>query len=71
LVGDGMVRGGGTGNPVECRGKCLRELGLHWRPGKVGWPVEKVVELKTVFKISGGKDRAGGFGKARGWVLKP
>jgi hypothetical protein len=33
--------------------------------------VEKVVELKTVFKISGGKDRAGGFGKARGWVLKP
>jgi len=33
--------------------------------------VEKVVELKTVFEISYGDDRAAGFGKARWRSLKP
>jgi len=52
-------------------GKFLRELGLRRGAEKRGWPVEKIVELKTVFEIARGEDRSVGFGKACWPPLKP
>ena len=40
--------------------KSLRKLGLHYGK-RAGRPVENLVELKTVFEMAFGEDRAVGF----------
>lgn len=69
---DGAWRGSSpTANTLDVFGKCLRELGLRQVRERWGWAVEKLVELKTVFEMAGGKGQVDGFGRVRGRASKP
>ena len=51
--------------------KSLRNLGLRDGSQNALQPVEKLVELKTMFEISFSKDRAVGSGEAARRPLNP
>ena len=60
-----------TGITVEKADKYIRKLGLE-AMGKASFhPVEKLVELKTLFEIPFRNDRTVGFGEPAMSPLKP
>ncbi len=56
-------------HPLEEHCKYLRDLGLRGWTDERPLPVEKLVEVKTVFKIVLDTDRPVGFGKVVPTVL--
>ena len=60
-----------TGITVEKPDKYLRKLGLELAGKATFPPVEKLVELKTLFEIPFRKDRAVGSAKCASSSLRP